>query len=88
MKIHEFLEEDNGDFSATRLALLAWVLGVLGVWLWLSILGRQMASIENSVVTILGILMTGKVTQKFGEKSPQTGTSPPVNTPPPTNAGS
>jgi hypothetical protein len=29
---------------------------------------RQLAKIDGTVVTILGILMTGKVVQKFGEK--------------------
>lgn len=69
MKIMEFLQEDNGSFSATRLAFLLWLIGVLATWIFISIKNSSLTTIPDSVITLIGILMTGKVVQKFGEKS-------------------
>lgn len=68
MRIQEFLQEDNGGFSATRLAMHLWVIGVLVAWVWVSITKKEMADIPNGVIAVLGILVSGKVVQKFGEK--------------------
>ncbi|MGA7563973.1 MAG: hypothetical protein WBW55_12270 [Desulfobaccales bacterium] len=63
-----FLQEDNGNFSATRLAFLLWIIGVLVVWIMDSVKAASLQGIPESVAAIIGILMTGKVAQKFGEK--------------------
>jgi len=68
MKLSSFLEDNSGGFSATRLAFLLWVVGVLAVWICSSIENNNLAKIDNSVVTVIGILMTGKMVQRFGEK--------------------
>ena len=70
-KLLEFLQEDDGSFSATRLAFLLWVVGVLVVWVFESIRLNALQSLSGDVTTIIGILMTGKVVQKFGEKNPE-----------------
>lgn len=62
-----FLQEDDGKWSATRLALLLWVVGVLVIWGYSSVRARQMQEVPDSVVTVMGILTTGKVVQRFGE---------------------
>ena len=69
MKILEFLQEDNGGLSANRLAFLLWIVGVLVVWVITSIKSGSLQVIPESVAVIIGILMTGKVAQKFGEKA-------------------
>ena len=66
--MRKLLEEDNGNFSSTRLAFLLWVIGALLVWIITSLKTGTIQSIPESVAAIVGILMTGKVTQKFGEK--------------------
>ncbi len=71
MKILEFLQEDSGGFSASRLAFLIWIAGVLVVWLITSIKSSSLQEIPDSISTVIGILMTGKVVQKFGEKPPE-----------------
>lgn len=71
MKILEFLQEDSGGFSASRLAFLLWIAGVLVVWLITSIKSSSLLEIPDSISTVIGILMTGKVVQKFGEKPPE-----------------
>jgi hypothetical protein len=62
-----FLQNDNGGWSATRLAMLLWVVGVLVIWAYRSIQAGQVQGIPQSVVTIIGILVTGKVVQRIGE---------------------
>jgi hypothetical protein len=63
-----FLEDNSGGYSATRLAFLLWAVGVLAVWVYTSIKNGSIQPLDGSVTTILGILMTGKVVQRFGEK--------------------
>ena len=72
MKFYEFFQEDNGTCSATRLAFLLWVIGVLLVWGIKSIQcpGLELADIPKSILTILGILAAGKVIQKNFEENP------------------
>lgn len=67
-KILEFLQEDNGGFSSSRLAFLLWSAGVLIAWGIISLRNGALQVIPESVATVIGILMTGKVVQKFGEK--------------------
>jgi len=66
-----FLQEDNGNFSATRLAFLLWIIGALVAWIITSLKSGNLQAIPESVAAIIGILMTGKVAQKFGEKPGQ-----------------
>lgn len=81
-KLSEFLEENDGSFSATRLAFLLWAIGVLTVWIIVSLQKWALQPIDGSISTILGILMTGKVIQKFGEKPDLTQAAPPANNQP------
>jgi hypothetical protein len=67
-KFCQFLQKENGQYSATRLAFLAWVFGALIVWSTGSLYERKMQDLPSSLQTLIGILMTGKVTQKFTEK--------------------
>ena len=80
-KLLEFLQEDNGGFSATRLAFLVWSVGVRVVWIIESLTSQVLARIA----TILDILMTGKVIQEFGEKPDvfDSGNPPVASTPTP-----
>jgi len=66
MRPIQFIQDGYGAFSATRLAFLLWVVGVLAVWIYLSIVrAESLLHIDSSVVTLIGILMTGKVVQSF-----------------------
>jgi len=70
MKILQFVQEDNGNFSASRLAFLAYtfvLVAQLGITAWR---GGVFAPSDNTV-WILMALMGGKVVQKFGEKPSQ-----------------
>lgn len=64
-----FLQDDNGNLSSMRLAFLLWVVGVLVIWGVASLKAGELKMIPDSVTTIVGVLMGGKVMQKFGEQS-------------------
>lgn len=68
MKILQFLEEDNGNLSATRLLFLAWGFTVLITWAYLSVLKGTIQPVDTSIVGVLGSLGLTKLVQKFGEK--------------------
>jgi hypothetical protein len=68
-KLTEFFKESNGNFSATRLAFLIWAFGVLIVWGVPSVRHGKLEPIPESVVVVIGMLMTGKVVQKINEPS-------------------
>ncbi len=68
-RILEFLEEDNGGLSATRLIFILWGTVSLGVWAFVSIKTTVIQPMPESIVTLLGIWMTGKVAQKLVEKA-------------------
>ena len=74
-KLAEFFQESNGTFSATRLAFLAWIFGVLIGWRTDTAQHQyKMAEIPQSVQVLIAVLMTGKVAQKFSEE-PNTSTT-------------
>ncbi len=68
-KLGTFLEDNSGGYSATRLILLVWAGGVLAIWIHTSLRNCQLAAVPDSITTILGVLMGGKVVQRFGEKA-------------------
>lgn len=68
-RLTEFLQDPNGEFSSTRLAFLAWIFAVLVGWGVDTVKhDYKLAEIPESVQVLIGVLMTGKVVQRFGEK--------------------
>ena len=87
-KFSEFFEDQDGSLSATRLAFLLWAIGVLVVWAKASWVrsgadscGCSLADINDNVLWVLAVLMTGKVVQKF--KETEAPAQPPVADPAP-----
>ncbi len=71
--LSSILEDNSGGLSSTRILMLSWGIGVLLVWAAGSIIGflhgvYVFPAIPESVVSILGIVLGGKVIQRFGEK--------------------
>lgn len=71
-KLGQFLQDSNHEFSATRLAFLAWIFGALIVWGAGSFHENKIQEVPESVIALIGILMTGKTIQRFGETSSST----------------
>ncbi len=81
MNLRELFQGPDGESSSTRFAFLLWVIWVLIIWSVASlrllsenklveklIEGKLvLPAIPESVIIILGILMTGKVVQRFVE---------------------
>ncbi len=65
MNIAQFFQDGTGAFSATRLVFVLWGLGSLITWISLSIHQKSLLALPDTVLTILGILMAGKVVQSF-----------------------
>lgn len=77
----QFFQDDSTKrFSAIRLVFLAWALGTLTTWGYLSVKKGDIQSLPQPVEVILLTLMTGKVVQKFGEKSAATEPNKPLST--------
>jgi len=68
MKILQFISEDNGQLSSTRLLFLVWGFTLLGIWAYLSVKGGAIQPIDVTVVGAFSSLGLVKTVQKFGEK--------------------
>lgn len=53
--------------TATRGLFVSWAIGVLAIWMLLTIVKKEMQPLDDSIIYVLGILMTGKVGQRFAE---------------------
>lgn len=69
-RLLEFLEEPQGGLSSCRLTLMLWTLGVLTCWVVVSIQKQALQPLDESVTTLTGILISGKVVQRFAERAP------------------
>lgn len=71
MKLSEFVEDPEGKSSSIRLVFLVWAIWVLVVWAVASLSARpvKLAPIDPTVLTLIGILMTGKAVQGFQESA-------------------
>lgn len=74
-KLLEFVQDETGFLSATRLAFLLTISAVLGVWLMDCWHQKKMVPLDNSAVYLVLTLMAGKVGQSFAER-PTTPSSP------------
>ncbi len=65
------IKEDNGNASSTRFIMYGTGAVVLGTYLFHNILsavrGGEFIDFPVNSVVVLGIVLTGKVTQKFAE---------------------
>jgi hypothetical protein len=69
--LKQMVAEDNGKMSMMRIMNAAWLGGVLVVWMWTSYHESKLAELPDTVVMLLGVLLTGKVIQrKFEAKDP------------------
>ena len=68
-RFKEFIQEENGKLSVTRLMFFLWGLGVLAVWIFACVSSKTIHPIDSTVITLIGVFLTGKVVQRFGENS-------------------
>jgi len=68
-----FLQDDSGNNSSIRLAMVSWVFVVLFVWAGISIYKGTMAEIPSSVGTMIGLMLAAKIWQKNTETTAKSG---------------
>ena len=68
MRVVEFFQNSEGQLSAMRLAFIVWIFGIFGVWTFASIKAGALQNIPESILYFVGILVTGKFTQRAVEK--------------------
>jgi hypothetical protein len=62
------LEDNAGGLSSMRAAMLAWLAALGATWVFVAIATRSLPDIPAGVLTFTGMLVGGKVVQRFGEK--------------------
>lgn len=62
------LTESNGDFSSTRIILLAWFMSLTLLWVINCIAIKEIVEIPNGVYMLSGVIAGLKAVQKFGEQ--------------------
>ena len=65
----EFFKDGSGMLSSMRLVFILWACGVFLVWVGFCIFKKSIIGIDNSIIEVLGILISGKVGQAFSENS-------------------
>ena len=66
--VKQMISDNTGGASASRFLLLAWGLGVLGIWVFISIHTGGFVPIPTDVTTILLGLSATKTVQRAFEK--------------------
>ncbi len=62
-----FIREGNGKLSSSRLLVLLWGGGVFLIWAIASLRSETLQAIPDSVITVVGVLISAKTVQRFGE---------------------
>ena len=68
-KLIDFFRDETNQLSSTRLVFVIWTLSILFMWMISCITSSPITlkEIPTSVQTLIGVLMVGKVAQKFTE---------------------
>ena len=69
LNFFQFLQDESGAYSSSRGILIAWAIGVLFCWGWVSLTSSILQPIPETVLALIGILVTGKTIQKKIEKT-------------------
>jgi hypothetical protein len=67
----QFLQDGNNEFSSMRLIVLLWSVGILLMWMFCSFSNKCLQPLPESVIAVMGILVTGKAVQKKIEQPKQ-----------------
>lgn len=66
-KFGEMFEEKCGKVSAMRVAMFVYLVPLVFSWTFVSISENELQSLDNSLITGLGLLIGGKSIQHFSE---------------------
>lgn len=63
-KLFEFFSDNDGSMSASRLILIMYATVIIGAWSYISIKSTTLTPVPESVITMLGLAIGGKIIQK------------------------
>jgi Na+/H+ antiporter NhaB len=66
--LKELLSDNSGGLSTIRILSIGWVLLVAIVWAVVALKTRTMPDIPGGVLALSGVIVGGKVVQRFGER--------------------
>jgi hypothetical protein len=66
--LRSILEDNAGGLSSIRVLMLCWSVAVIGAWVFVAITTRALPDIPSGVITFTGMVIGGKVAQRFGEQ--------------------
>jgi hypothetical protein len=66
--LKSILEDNAGGLSSIRLLMIAWALAVMVTWCVVAISTKTIPDIPTGVLTFTGMIVGGKVAQRFGEQ--------------------
>lgn len=76
-KFWEMLSDDTGRVSSFRVCFVTWMLGVFLMVAWLTYVDGKFPEVPQSIVTLCGIAIAGKVGQSYTEN--KEGSSTPIS---------
>ena len=65
---YSLLSDNSGGISTVRIINLIWALSLTFVWVYIALNTGTIPEIPQNVLAITGMLIGGKVIQRFGEK--------------------
>jgi len=69
--LRSILEDNAGGFSSIRLLMLVWATVLITTWVVVAIYTRTIPDIPPGVLAFTGMVVGGKVVQRYGEKLEQ-----------------
>ena len=66
--LRSILEDNAGGLSSIRVLMLCWCVAVMVTWCVVALSTRTMPDIPPGVITFTGMVLGGKVIQRFAEQ--------------------
>ena len=66
-RLKEFFQDAEGLFSANRLVFITFNFVLMGIWAFVCIVNKTIVPLDQSIISLVAILMAGKVTQSLSE---------------------
>jgi len=66
--ISSMMSQDNGNPSSMRSVLVFGVIVIVGAWAFICFSSRTLVPFDTTHITVLGMLLAGKVVQKSQEE--------------------
>lgn len=66
--LRSILEDNAGGLSSIRVLMLCWTVAVMATWITVALSTKTMPDIPSGVLTFTGMIVGGKVAQRFGEQ--------------------